>query len=69
MAQQTYPHLFEICPLIMRTQAILLVRDAIVAFCSAYPTLSLAPADIQLYHRSGTRSMEAVMRGTRESSR
>lgn len=33
--QQTYPHLFEICPLIMRTQGILLVRDAIVAFSSA----------------------------------
>ena len=33
--QQTYSLLFEICPLIMRTQAVLLVRDAIVAFCSA----------------------------------
>jgi len=28
--QQTYPILFEICPLTMRTQGILLVRDAIV---------------------------------------
>ena len=27
--QQTYPVLFKICPLTMRTQAILLVRDAI----------------------------------------
>ena len=37
MAQDTYPHLFEICPLIMRTQGILLVKDAvlIVTRCSA----------------------------------
>jgi len=36
-AQQTYPHLFEICPLIMRTQGILLVKDAIsiTTLCSA----------------------------------
>ena len=33
--QQTYPHLFEICPLTMRTKAILLVKDAIVTFGSA----------------------------------
>jgi len=33
--QQTYPHLFEICPLIMRTQGILLVKDAVMTFCSA----------------------------------
>ena len=33
--QQTYPHLFEICPLIMRTQAILLVKDTVMTFCSA----------------------------------
>jgi len=35
--QQTYPHLFEICPLIMRTQGILFVRDAVstMALCSA----------------------------------
>ena len=26
--QETYPHLFEICPLTMRTQGILLVKDA-----------------------------------------
>ena len=36
VAQQTYPHLFEICPLIMRTQGILLVRDVVftMSFCS-----------------------------------
>jgi len=36
-AQQTYPHLFDICPLTMRTQGILLVKDAILmmASCSA----------------------------------
>ena len=27
--QQTYPHLFEVCPLIMRTHGILLVKDAV----------------------------------------
>jgi hypothetical protein len=26
--QETYPHLFEICPLTMRTQGILLIKDA-----------------------------------------
>ena len=30
MLQQAYPILFEICPLTMRTQGILLVRDAIL---------------------------------------
>ena len=37
MAQETYPPLFEICPLIMRTQAILLVKDValITTRCSA----------------------------------
>ena len=30
MAQETYPHLFEICPLIMRTQAILLIKDTVL---------------------------------------
>ena len=30
MAQETYPHLFEICPLIMRTQGILLVKDVVL---------------------------------------
>ena len=37
MAQETYPHLFEICPLIMRTQGILLVKDAVLTItrCSA----------------------------------
>ena len=36
-AQQTYPHLFEICPLIMRTQGILLVKDVVLitTLCSA----------------------------------
>ena len=36
-AQQTYPHLFEICPLIMRTEGILLVKDAVLitTLCSA----------------------------------
>ena len=29
VAQDIYPHLFEICPLIMRTQGILLVKDAL----------------------------------------
>ena len=45
VAQQTYPHLFEICPLIMRTQGILLVRDAvlIMSFCSADSKLSYFP--------------------------
>ena len=28
-AQEIYPHLFQICPLIMRTRGILLVRDAV----------------------------------------
>ena len=28
--QDIYPHLFEICPLIMQTQGILLVRDAVL---------------------------------------
>ena len=46
VAQQTYPHLFEICPLIMRTQGILLVRDAIVAFCSADSALSYFTIDL-----------------------
>ena len=42
VAQETYPHLFEICPLIMRTQGILLVKDAvlIMPFCSADSGLS-----------------------------
>jgi len=35
--QETYPHLFEICPLTMRTRGILLVKDAILTM-----TLSLA---------------------------
>ena len=41
-AQGTYPHLFEICPLIMRTQGILLVRDAmlIMTLCSTGGGLS-----------------------------
>ena len=50
--QQTYPHLFEICPLIMRTQGILLVRDAIVAFCSAdswSSTSSSTPVDTSYF--------------------
>lgn len=34
--QQAYPHLFDICPLTMRAQAILLVKDVILvmSFCS-----------------------------------
>ena len=41
-AQETYPLLFEICPLIMRTQGILLVKDVvlIVMLCSAGGGLS-----------------------------
>ena len=36
VSQQVYPLLFEICPLTMRTQGILLVKDAIflINFCS-----------------------------------
>ena len=30
VVQETYPHLFEICPLIMRTQGILLVKDVVL---------------------------------------
>jgi len=48
--QETYSQLFEICPLTMRTQGVLLVRDAIstMALCSADGELSassLTPAD------------------------
>ena len=34
--QETYPHLFEICPLTMRTQGVLLVKDTIllITLCS-----------------------------------
>ena len=51
MAQEAYPLLFEICPLIMRTQGILLVKDVvlIVTLCSAggggYLTSSLTLVD------------------------
>ena len=45
--QETYPHLFEICPLIMRTQGILLVKDAtlVINLCltdggSSHPVVS-----------------------------
>jgi len=41
--QQTYPHLFEICPLVMRTQGILLVKDAVL-------TTALCSADSRLFH-------------------
>ena len=42
VVQGTYPVLFEICPLIMRTQGILLVRDAmlIMTLCTAGGGLS-----------------------------
>ena len=42
IAQEIYPHLFEIRPLIMRTQGILLIKDAvmIMSFCSADGGLS-----------------------------
>jgi len=41
-SQETYPRLFEICPLTMRTRGILLVKDAIFAMtlCSADGGLS-----------------------------
>jgi len=40
--QEVYPVLFNICPLTMRTQAVLLVRDTVVI-------LALRPADGQYY--------------------
>lgn len=45
--QQTYPQLFEICPLIMRTQGMLLVKDAILimTFCSTDGVLSRLVVD------------------------
>jgi len=42
-AQETYPHLFDICPLTMRTQGILLVNDAILM-------TALRSADGELFH-------------------
>ena len=42
LLQQTYPILFEICPLTMRTQGILLVRDAILL-------LRVLPVDGELH--------------------
>jgi len=55
LLQQTYPILFKICPLIMRTRGILFVRDVIVHlnFLSAdgklyvFTPLRLIPAEIQ----------------------
>jgi len=40
--QRTYPHLFETCPLIMRTRGILLVKDVvlIMTLCSVGGGLS-----------------------------
>lgn len=42
-AQKAYPHLFDMCPLIMRTQGVLLVRDAVLV-------MKLCSADGRLYH-------------------
>ena len=67
--QQTYPHLFEICPLIMRTQGILLVKDAVLttALCSTDGRLFHLIVDLAdpppplLCYRGEIRSMETSM--------
>ena len=45
LLQRTYPLLFDICPLTMRTQGILLVRDAVL-FLNSYPADSKGDLNI-----------------------
>ena len=55
LLQRAYPILFEICPLTMRTQGILLVRDVIMLLNGLpvdgeryAPPLRLVPVEVQL---------------------
>ena len=47
LVQQAYPTLFDVCPLTMRTQSILLIRDATLVLDS-HPTDRKADLNVSL---------------------